>query len=125
MATLTVEGKQFDMDVLSDKAKGLANSVVFCDNKISQLEAELAMVKMARNGYVAQLVAELPVSEPAKKTTTRKRTSNAKSTTTKRTTAAKSTTAKRTTTASTDTKTPAKTTRKRAPAKSKVAPAAE
>ncbi|CUB02787.1 DUF6447 family protein [Marinomonas fungiae] len=112
MATLTVEGKQFDMDDLSEQARLMANSVAFCDSKINQLEAELAMVKMARSGYIQQLVAELPVSEAPKKTTTSNRSSTAKSTTA----ASK---------AAVSVDAPVKTTRKRAPAKPKKAPAAE
>ena len=117
MATLFVEGKQFDMDDLTEQARTLANSVAFCDKKINQLEAELAMVKMARSGYAQQLVAALPASETPKKTTTRKRTSTAKSTTAKKTTTASK--------AATSAETPAKTTRKRAPAKPKTTSAAD
>lgn len=117
MATLIVEGKQFDMEDLTEQARTLASSVAFCDKKINQLEAELAMVKMARSGYAQQLVAELPASEAPKKTTTRKRTGTAKSTAAKKTAAASK--------ATTSSETPAKTTRKRAPAKPKTAPAAD
>lgn len=77
MATLTVEGKQFDINELSEEAKSCANSVSFCDNRISQLEAELAVVKMARHGFVQRLVAALPNVEDktlATKAVTKKRT---------------------------------------------------
>ena len=86
MAILTVEGKQFDMDDLSEEAKSSAQSVAFCDNKINQLEAELAVVKMARNGFVQRLVDALPSVEKklaAKKTSTRKTTATTKRTATK------------------------------------------
>lgn len=81
MATLTVEGKQFDMNDLSDEAKSHAHSVNFCDNKINQLETEIRALKMARNGYIQQLLSALPNAEkkPAvKRATTRK--SDSKST---------------------------------------------
>lgn len=113
MATLTVEGKQYDMNELSDSAKAMANSVAFCDSKINQLEAELAMVKMARNGFVSQLVNELPQQKDEQpKKTTRKRT-----TATKASPAKKSTTTRKTATNSTEPK--KAPTRKRAPAKPK------
>lgn len=113
MATLTVEGKQYDMNELSDNAKNMANSVAFCDSKISQLEAELTMVKMARNGFVSQLVNELPQPEAEQpKKTTRKRTTTA----TKASPAKKSTTTRKTTSSTETKKAP---TRKRAPAKAK------
>lgn len=81
MATLTVEGKQYDVDTLSDEAKALMNSVTFTDNKIAQLESELAMARTARNSYVQQLVLALPKDEePAKKVATRKRSTKAEST---------------------------------------------
>ena len=79
MATLTVEGKQYDVETLSDEAKALMNSITFTDNKIAQLESELAMSRTARNSYVQQLVSVLPQDEPAaKKPATRKRTTTAK-----------------------------------------------
>ena len=98
MAILTIEGKQFDMDDLSEEARSSAQSVAFCDNKINQLEADLAVVKMARNGFVQRLVDALPSVEKnlaAKKTSARK------------------TTAKRTATKTADKSNPS-TTRKRA-----------
>lgn len=81
MATLTVEGKQYDVETLSDEAKALMNSITFTDNKIAQLESELAMARTARNSYVQQLVAALPKEDqPVKKNTTRKRAASTKAT---------------------------------------------
>lgn len=90
MATLTVDGKQYDVDALSDEAKALMQSVSFTDNKIAQLESELAMVRTARNAYFQQLVAALPKTEPEKKATTRKRSTATKAAPKKVTTASRS-----------------------------------
>lgn len=75
MATLTIDGKTFDLDLLDDEAKSLTNAVSFCDTKISQLESELLVAKTARNSYVNQLITLLPKeSAPAaKKAAPRKR----------------------------------------------------
>ncbi|WP_067216955.1 DUF6447 family protein [Marinomonas gallaica] len=106
MATLTVEGKQFDINELSEEAKSCANSVSFCDNRISQLEAELTVVKMARHGFVQRLVAALPNVEDktlttkavTKKRTTRKAENSEKSATGSSTGKKTTTTRKRATT---------------------------
>lgn len=79
MATLTVEGKQFDLETLSDEVKAIANAVSFTDAKIKQVEQELMMARAARAHYVGELLKSLPnqVEEKktaAKKATTRKRT---------------------------------------------------
>lgn len=84
MATLTVEGKQFDLDTLADNAKANASAVAFADNKIKQLEQDLALAKAARSYYVAELIKSLPTDDQDDKTAkkpTRKRAPAKKATT--------------------------------------------
>lgn len=79
MATLTVEGKQYDIEALSDEAKALTSSISMVDGKIAQLQAEVAIMQTARNAYVQQLMSSLNSSvEPVKKVATRKRTASTK-----------------------------------------------
>ena len=88
MATLTVEGKEYDIETLSDQAKALTNSITVVDNKVAQLQSELAIMQTARNAYVQQLVASLegaqaPASKPAAKKRTATKAAPKKTTTTR------------------------------------------
>jgi len=60
MATITIDGKKYDMDTLSDEAKAQIQSIQFVDSKVTQLQSELAVYQTARNAYVANLKGELP-----------------------------------------------------------------
>ena len=71
MATLTIDNKQYEIEKLSPEAQTKLNSARFCDQKIEQLEAELAVVRTARTAYLQALPDLLNndaiVSAPAKK----------------------------------------------------------
>ena len=60
MATLTIDGKDYDTEQLSDAAKAQVTNVQLVDQKIAQLQQELAIMQTARNAYVQALQAELP-----------------------------------------------------------------
>ena len=60
MATLTLDGKEYDTEQLSDAAKAQVTNVQLVDQKIAQLQQELAIMQTARNAYVQALQAELP-----------------------------------------------------------------
>ena len=60
MATLTIDGKEYDTEQLSDAAKAQLTNVQLVDQKIAQLQQELAIMQTARNAYVQALQAELP-----------------------------------------------------------------
>ena len=60
MATLTIDGKDYDTEQLSDAAKAQLTNVQLVDQKIAQLQQELAIMQTARNAYVHALQAELP-----------------------------------------------------------------
>jgi hypothetical protein len=76
MATLTIDDKQYDIEKLSPEAQTKLNSARFCDQKIEQLEAELAIVRTARTAYLQALPdllnADAIVSAPTKKAITKK-----------------------------------------------------
>lgn len=60
MATITIDGVEYDMEHLSDNAKAQLASLQTCETKIRQLQAELAMVQTARTAYGMALKGELP-----------------------------------------------------------------
>ena len=62
--TLTLNGKEYDIDSLSDEAKRLANNIIFCDGKLNQLQSEGAVIQTARNTYIQALTNKL--ENPAK-----------------------------------------------------------
>jgi hypothetical protein len=53
--TLTLNGKEYNIDELSDEAKQLANNVVFADAKLNQLQNEAAVIQTGRSAYVQAL----------------------------------------------------------------------
>ncbi len=55
MATLNLDGKLYDLEKLSSEAKDKIESARFCDKKITQLEAELALARTARSAYLGVL----------------------------------------------------------------------
>lgn len=57
--TLGINGNRYLIDDFSDNAKGQLNSLHVVDQKLSQLEAELAMAKTARVAYAKAVKAEL------------------------------------------------------------------
>ena len=60
MATLTIDGKEYDTEQLSDAAKAQVTNVQIVDQRIAQLRQELAIMQTARNAYANALQAELP-----------------------------------------------------------------
>jgi len=60
MATLTIDGTEYDTEQLSEAAKSQVTNIQLVDQKIAQLQQELAIVQTARNAYVQALQAALP-----------------------------------------------------------------
>jgi hypothetical protein len=63
MAKLTIDGREYDTEKLSEGAKAQVTNVRFVDQKIAQLEQEMAIMKTARNAYVRALQRDLPKTE--------------------------------------------------------------
>ena len=59
MATVTIDGKEYDTDTLSDQAKATIGSLQFVDARMQQLRNELAIADTARIAYARALKGEL------------------------------------------------------------------
>ncbi|WP_045214341.1 DUF6447 family protein [Desulfonatronovibrio magnus] len=55
MPTITIDGKEYDSDTLSEEAKAQLGSIQFVDRKIAELQAEIAALQTARNAYAKAL----------------------------------------------------------------------
>ena len=60
MAKVTIDGKEYDTDTLSDEAKKQMMSIQICDQRIQMLQRELAITQTARIAYADALKAALP-----------------------------------------------------------------
>jgi len=60
MTTVTIDNIEYAVDSLSDDAKAQFASLHFVDQKLAQLEAEVAVYQTARIGYANALNAALP-----------------------------------------------------------------
>lgn len=60
MAKVTIDGKEYDSDALSEDARDNILNLRFCDSKLADLRRELAMVQTARNAYAVALQSQLP-----------------------------------------------------------------
>ena len=57
---ISIDGVEYDTTELSEKAKNQLESVQACDQKIRQLQTELAIAQTARLAYARALKDELP-----------------------------------------------------------------
>ena len=60
MSTVTIDEVEYAVDSLSDEAKAQFSSLQFVDQKLAQLQAEVAVYQTARIGYANALNAALP-----------------------------------------------------------------
>lgn len=60
MTTVTIDNIEYALDSLSEDAKGQFASLQFVDQKLAQLNAEVAVYQTARIGYANALSATLP-----------------------------------------------------------------
>jgi hypothetical protein len=63
MTTITIDSIEYPLDTLSEDAKNQLASVQFVDQKLAQLEAEVAVYKTARSGYCKALQEALPAAK--------------------------------------------------------------
>ena len=59
MANITIDGKEYDTDTLSENAKAQLVSLKFCDGELQRLQAEAAALQTARMAYARALQEEL------------------------------------------------------------------
>ena len=60
MAKVTIDGKEYDTEKLSDEVKSNIQNVQFCEQKLAELKRELALTQTARNAYAQALKGALP-----------------------------------------------------------------
>ena len=60
MAAITIDGKEYDLESLSEEARTHLLGVQICDEKVQQLQRELGIVQTARNTYANALRENLP-----------------------------------------------------------------
>ena len=59
MATVTIDGKEYDLDSLSNEAKEQLTSLQFVQGELKRLEAQAAVYKTAYSGYLNALKNEI------------------------------------------------------------------
>ena len=59
MASITIDGKEYNVDNISDKGKEQLASIKFVQNEIQALEGRVAVYKTAMVAYTAALKNEL------------------------------------------------------------------
>ena len=59
MANVTINGKEFDYDSLSDKAKATLSSIQFVQSELKRLSAQASVLKTAEAAYGNNLKQEL------------------------------------------------------------------
>lgn len=60
MPKVTIEDKQYDMETLSETAQAQVKNVAYCDKKLQELQADIAMVRTARSSYLQALLQAVP-----------------------------------------------------------------
>ena len=55
MATITIDGREYDADKLSDQAKAQISSLRFVDAELERLHAQVAVLQTARSAYARAL----------------------------------------------------------------------
>ena len=58
--TITIDGKDYPLDNLSEAAKSQLTNLRVVDQEISRLQQQQAIAQTARNAYAQALQAELP-----------------------------------------------------------------
>jgi hypothetical protein len=59
MAKITIDGKEYETDDMSDEAKAQLQSLQFVDNEIQREQLKTAALQTARNAYAQALQAAL------------------------------------------------------------------
>lgn len=60
---VTIDGKEYALDNLSEKARQDLASLNLADRKINENKQELAILQTARNAYARSLSEQLPVDK--------------------------------------------------------------
>ena len=57
---VTIDGKEYDLDALSESAQSQLTNVRVTDQEIARLQQQLAIAQTARQAYAQALQGELP-----------------------------------------------------------------
>ncbi|MBO9432437.1 MULTISPECIES: DUF6447 family protein [unclassified Sulfitobacter] len=60
MAKVTIDGREYDSDNLSDDAKQQLANVQICEQQVQKLQREIAITQTARQAYIGALKEALP-----------------------------------------------------------------
>jgi len=60
MPTIKINDKDYDLDLLSVEAKAQLDMLIATDNKLKELQRDVAIAQTARNAYATALQALLP-----------------------------------------------------------------
>ena len=63
MAHITIDGRDFELDKLSEPARQQAMNINLVDQEIRHLQFQLKICQTARNAYAAALQAALPTDQ--------------------------------------------------------------
>ncbi len=55
MTIIKIDGKDYDLDTLSEEAKAQLTSLQFCDSELARLQAQAAVLQTARMAYAKAL----------------------------------------------------------------------
>nr|WP_176704554.1 DUF6447 family protein [Pseudomonas sp.]QDK64880.1 hypothetical protein pA62H2_p30 [Pseudomonas sp.] len=68
--TLTLNGKDYDLNQLSDDARAQVANIQVVDAEIIRLQQQMAIAQTAHNAYVAALMAAVEPVEPSRSSPT-------------------------------------------------------
>ncbi len=60
MAKISIDGKEYDSEALSDEARANLQNIQLCEQKVNDLKRDLAITQTARNAYAQALKGQLP-----------------------------------------------------------------
>jgi len=63
MATITIDGKEYDVESLSDETKAQLGSLQYVDSELARLQAQAATLQTARIAYGRALKQSLELGE--------------------------------------------------------------
>jgi hypothetical protein len=66
MATITIDGAEYESESLEPEAKAQVDMLIYTEQKIRQLQADLALAQTAHTAYATRLRALLPAGETVK-----------------------------------------------------------
>ncbi len=59
MPTVTIDGQEFDTEAMSENARAQMASIALCDQKLRELQGEIAILQTAKRAYSIALKSEL------------------------------------------------------------------